>query len=156
MNDGLGKKAESKIKEWLDRPEDGYSFDRFYDQMTGFYMTSRNICDFVCYRFPNQYYIESKATYQDRFDFAVIPDHQIEGLYQKSKIDGCYGLIIILFATYKRAFILDIRDVVNSDVKSINIKKVDKWKIPYKEISTVPNSRKKLLDYNGEIEEYVK
>ena len=33
-DDGLGKKAEQKIKEWLDRPEDGYSFDRIPDQMT--------------------------------------------------------------------------------------------------------------------------
>ncbi len=30
----IGKKAELKIKEWLDRPEDGYCFDRIPDQMT--------------------------------------------------------------------------------------------------------------------------
>ena len=30
----IGKKAEAKIKEWLDRPEDGYCFDRIFDQMT--------------------------------------------------------------------------------------------------------------------------
>lgn len=30
----VGKEAEKKIKEWLDRPEDGYSFDRLPDQMT--------------------------------------------------------------------------------------------------------------------------
>lgn len=35
MSDTLiGKQAESKIKEWLDRPLDGYSFDRIKDQMT--------------------------------------------------------------------------------------------------------------------------
>lgn len=31
----IGKKAESKIREWLDKPEVGYSFDRIPDQMTG-------------------------------------------------------------------------------------------------------------------------
>ncbi len=30
----IGKKAEQKIREWLDRPEEGYCFDRIYDQMT--------------------------------------------------------------------------------------------------------------------------
>lgn len=30
----IGKKAELKIKEWLDRPESGYCFDRVPDQMT--------------------------------------------------------------------------------------------------------------------------
>ena len=30
----LGKKAERKIRDWLDRPNDGYSFDRFYDQLS--------------------------------------------------------------------------------------------------------------------------
>ena len=39
-------------------------------------------------------------------------------------------------------------------IKSININKIDKWTIPYKELKTVP-SRKKLLDYTGEIEEYI-
>lgn len=30
----VGKKHEDKVKQWLDRPEDGYSFDRILDQMT--------------------------------------------------------------------------------------------------------------------------
>lgn len=157
-NDGLGKNAEQKIKEWLDRPEDGYSFDRLYDQLSGYYMTSRNICDFICYKYPNIYYIESKATWADRFDFSMILQHQEDGLLEKSKIPGCYGLIIVLFATYKRAFIINITEIVNlknSGHKSLNIKKVDKWGISYSEIPTVPNSRKHLLDYRGDIEDLI-
>lgn len=158
MHDDLGKKAESKIKEWLNRPEDGYSFDRFYDQMTGYYLTSRNICDFVCYKYPNIYYIESKATYSDRFDFDRIQQHQFDGLIEKSNITGCYGLVIVLFATYKRAFILKIKDIstsIKNGKKSINIKNIDKWEIPYFEIKTIENNRKTLLDYKGEIEDYI-
>ena len=155
----LGKKAERKIKEWLDRPDDGYSFDRFYDQMTGYYLTSRNICDFVCYKYPNIYYIESKATFSDRFDFDKIQPHQFDGLMEKSKIQGCYGLVIILFATYKRAFILDISDIeksINNGKKSINIKKIDKWDIQYSEINTIPNQRKQLLDYDDDLDRCIK
>ena len=156
MNDGLGKAAERKIREWLDRPEDGYSFDRLYDQMSGLY-GSRNICDFTAYRFPSIYYIESKATWEDRFDFSMISENQYEGLLKKSHIPGVYGWVIVLFATHKRAFILDIREIAELKQlgkKSINIKKIDTWGIKYAEIQTIPNNRKKLLDYTGEIEVY--
>ena len=157
-DDGLGKKAEQKIKEWLDKPDLGYSFDRFYDQMSGLYLVSRNVCDFVVYKHPNIYYIESKSTYNSRFDFSMIQPHQFDGLLSKSKIDGVFGLIIVLFASYKRAFILKIEDIdslISSGKKSINIKKFDSWSIPCVEIQTVP-SKKSLLDYKGCLEEYIK
>lgn len=155
-----GKKAEEQIKLWLNKPELGYSFDRIPDQMTGYYMVSRNICDFICYKFPYMYYIESKATYGDRFDFANLSDVQRIGLKGKSKIKGCYGLVVVLFCAYKRAFVINIKDITDNTpeanlvVKSINIKKINKWQIPYKEIRTIP-SRKQFLDYEGEIEEYI-
>lgn len=156
-NDGLGKKAEEKIREWLDKPELGYSFDRFYDQMTGYYMTSRNICDFVCYKYPHTYYIESKSTYEDRFNFSMLTETQHNGLLEKSKIPGVYGLVIVLFATYQRAFIINIKDIKkleDSNKKSLNIKKINKWDIPYAEIPTLP-SRKSLLDYDGDLQALV-
>jgi penicillin-binding protein-related factor A (putative recombinase) len=156
MNDGLGKKAEHKIKDWLSRSEDGYLFERLPDQLSGFY-GSKNICDFICYKKPYIYLIESKATWKDNFPFTMITEYQYESLLNRSKIDGVYGLVIVLFATYKRAFILKIQDIdalIQKGQKSLNIKKIDKWDIPYKEIKTVP-SRKELLDYTGEIETYI-
>lgn len=158
MNDGLGKEAEAKIWKWLDRPEDGYSFDRFYDQLSGYYMTSRNICDFHCYKYPNTYYIESKATWADRFDFNMIQPHQLEGLIKKSQIAGCFGWVIVLFASHKRAFrfnAADIQKLMDEGTKSLNITKIDKWRINYKELSTIPNNRKKHLDYTGEVEDLI-
>ena len=152
--DDLGKKAEAKIKEWLDKPQEGYCIDRIYDQMTGFY-GSRNISDFTFFKAPNYYYIESKATYEDRFEFNKISDFQYNGLLQKSKIQGVYGLVIVLFATYQRAFIFNIKDIDmlqrEKDKHSLNIKKIDKWGVPYKEIQTIP-SRKHMLDYTGEFD----
>lgn len=163
-----GKKAEKKIKEWLDRPKDGYSFDRIPDQMTGYYLISRNICDFTCFKAPYMYYIESKATEHDRFDFSQLTDTQRNGLRLKAEIAGVYGVVIVCFSYYKRTFVFDIRDIADIDpdalddaddktfltIKSVNVTKVDKWKIPYKEIRTIP-SRKEFLDYTGEIEEYI-
>ena len=148
-DNGLGKAAEKKIKEWLDRPEEGYCFDRIPDQMTGFY-GSRNICDFTLFKSPNMYYIESKATWADRFDFSLITDYQFNGLLEKSKIQNVFGLVIILFASYQRAVVIDVREIdryIKSGKKSINIKKIASWDIQYKEITTV-NSRKHLLDYD--------
>jgi len=156
-SDPIHKQAEVKIKEWLDHPESGYSFDRIPDQMTGLF-GSKNICDFTCFYSPNMYYIESKSTYEDRFDFSLITEHQYEGLLKKSKIFNVWGIVIVLFIAHKRAFILDIRDIDSlsqSGQKSLNIKKVDKWNIPFAEITTIPNNRKKLLDYEGSIVELV-
>lgn len=159
IDNSLGKKAEKKIQEWLDRPEDGYCLDRLKDQMTGFY-GSKNICDFTLFKSPYMYYIESKATWEDRFDFNMISGFadnsdglQYPGLLAKSKIKCVYGLVIVLFASHKRAFILDIREInrlKDAGKKSLNILKIDKWGIDYKEILTVPNNRKELLDYTGE------
>lgn len=145
----LGKKAEGKIKEWLDRPEEGYCFDRIPDQQTGFYGSS-NICDFTLFKSPNFYYIESKATYSDRFDFNMITTYQHDHMLEKSSIANVKSFVVVLFASYKRAFLLDIRDIdtcMKAGTKSINIKKIEKWSIPYIEIKTVP-SKKELLDYD--------
>ena len=158
MNDDLGKKAEKKIKEWLDRKEDGYSFDRIPDQLSGFYGSS-NICDFQCYKYPYEYYIESKATWKDRFDFDMITDKQLNEVADKSFIEGVFGLCFVLFAAHQQAFIFNMQDIrfciENNITKSLNIKKIDKWSIKYAEIETIP-SRKVLLDYKGELDEYVK
>lgn len=155
----FGKVAEQRLRTWLDRPEDGYSMDRIPDQMNGFYMVSRNICDFVCYKYPNNYYLESKATTHDRFEFSQLTDVQRIGLSKKSNIKGCYGLVVVLFVEHKRAFFINIKDITddtpeaNLIVKSINIKKIDKWTIPYWEIETIP-SRKEIREYTGDIPDF--
>lgn len=156
---GLGKKAEEKIQQWLDKPENGYSFDRIPDQMTGRF-GSKNICDFVCFKCPEMYYIESKATWDDRFDFNMLTETQHDGLLDKSKIQHVHAFVIVLFASYKRAFVIDIRDIKrmeDSGKKSINIHKIDSAQIPIscKEIATIPNNRKTYLDYSGDIADYI-
>lgn len=156
MSESLGKKAEQKIRLWLDKPEEGYSFDRIPDQLGGFY-GGRNICDFTCFKSPYMFYIESKETEHDRFAFSAISDVQYHGLLQKSKIENCFGLVFVLFTTYQRCFIFRIEDIdklQRSGKKSVNVTKVDKWAIPYVEVSTVP-SRKQLLDYTGDLVELV-
>lgn len=110
------------------------------------------------FKVPYFYYIESKCTEEDRFDFSMITEKQRSGLLAKSQIDHVFGWVIVLFATYHRAFVINIQDIdwmeQSLNKHSLNINKVDKWPIPYKELQTVP-SRKLLWDYTGEIEEYI-
>lgn len=156
MSTSFGKKAEQKIKEWLDKPEFGYSFDRIPDQLGGFY-GGRNICDFICFKSPYMFYIESKETEHDRFEFSRISEVQYCGLLKKSKIENCFGLVFVLFSTYQRCFIFKIQDIdalIKSGKKSVNVKKIDKWNIPYIEVPTT-SSRKRMLDYTGDIVELV-
>ena len=154
------KVAEERIKTWLNRPEDGYCIDRIPDQVSGM-IGSRNIADFIFFKSPDLYYIESKTTQHDRFDFIQIAGYptydrtyQYGGLLEKSKIDHVHGVIILLFLSYQRAFIIDINEIERlsqSGKKSLNIKKIDSWGIRYHEIETIP-SRKKLLEYTGVFE----
>lgn len=88
----------------------------------------------------------------------MLTETQHDGLLEKSEIAHVYGWVIVLFASYKRAFVIDIREIKRLEdegKKSVNIKKIDKWPIKYKEIRTIPNNRKQLLDYEGHIEEYI-
>ena len=167
MAEEYWKTAEHRIQTWLDRPADGYSMHRIYDQLSGYYIVSRNISDFYCYKFPYFYFIESKATLHDRFDFSELRDNQRNGMRLNAEIQGCYGLVVVLFVEYKRAFIFNIKDIadINPDIddkadnktflkiKSVNIKKIAKWKIPYWEIETIP-SRKGILEYTGDLPDF--
>lgn len=153
----IGKKAEAKIQAWLNRPDDGYSFDRIPDQMSGFY-GSKNICDFTCYKYPQMYYIESKATSHDRFDFSMITDTQYDGLRKKSRIAYVKAGIILLFVAQQRAFWIPIKEIERLKAQgqqSLNITKIQNWNIQFTEIETIPNNRKKFLDYTGEIDTFV-
>lgn len=164
-DDGLGKKAEDKLKLWLDRPDLGYSFYRIKDQMTGFY-GSKNPCDFIVYKSPSICYLESKATWKDRFDFSMVTDNQRIELVTRSSVAGVHGILAVLFAGHQRMFLMRASDLFSVDghsgeavlkddnVKSLNIKKLGQWTIPYVEVSTIP-SRKQLLEYDGDFFEYV-
>ena len=81
----------------------------------------------------------------------MLTDTQYNGLLDKSKIKGVDGIVIVLFASYQRAFWISIKEIdrlKRSGKKSLNILKIDKWNIDYHEIKTIPNNRKKLLDYD--------
>ena len=97
-----GKKFEDIIKQAFEKIPD-VSVDRLHDQTTG-YLGASNICDFIVYKKPFEYYIECKSVHGNTLSIHSIPkqdkngvlhgfygnitDMQWEGLLEKSKIPG--------------------------------------------------------------------
>ena len=92
MGVNRGKNFERVIKDaFLKVP--GVSIDRLHDQTNG-YAGSWNICDFIVYKKPYEYYIECKSVKGASLPFANITDNQWSGLLEKSHIPGvCAGII---------------------------------------------------------------
>lgn len=93
------------------------SIDRLPDPMAG-YAGVKNICDFLVYKFPFQYYIECKSCYGNRLSihsndpkkkYGSITNNQWEGLLDKSKIPGVKAGILVWFIDHDETFWLDIR-----------------------------------------------
>ena len=85
-NISRGKQFEEVIKQAFERVPD-VSIDRLHDQMNG-YAGSYNICDYIVYKYPHQYYIECKSVHGNTLPFSNVTDNQWYGLLKKSKIPG--------------------------------------------------------------------
>lgn len=87
-----GKQFEEVIKRaFLKVPE--VSIDRLHDQTTGF-ANSSNICDFIVYKEPYEYYIECKSVHGNTLPFSNISETQWQGLLEKSRIQGVFAGVI--------------------------------------------------------------
>ena len=87
-----GKQFEAVIKDAFEKVP-GVSIDRLHDQTTGF-KGSQNICDFIVYKEPYEYYFECKSVHGNTLSFNNITDTQWNGLLEKSKIEGVFAGVI--------------------------------------------------------------
>lgn len=87
-----GKQFEDVIRESFEKVH-GVSIDRLHDQTTH-YKGSTNICDFIVYREPYEYYFECKSVHGNTLSFSNITETQWSGLFEKSKIEGVFAGII--------------------------------------------------------------
>lgn len=90
-----GKDFENVVREAFEKVPN-VSIDRLHDQTTG-WKGSTNICDFIVYREPYEYYIECKSVHGASLPFSNITDTQWSGLLEKSKIEGVFAGIIVWF-----------------------------------------------------------
>lgn len=87
-----GKQFEDVVRKAFEKVP-GVSIDRLHDQTNGF-KGSQNICDFIVYREPYEYYFECKSVHGNILPFRNITDTQWDGLLEKSKIEGVTAGII--------------------------------------------------------------
>ena len=101
-----GKDFERRIKEAFEKvPE--VSIDRIHDQTTKF-KGSTNICDFIVYKKPYEYYIECKSVHGNTLPFSNITETQWKGI----DLDETWFIPIWVLE--------DAKTVMNA--KSINLK----------------------------------
>ena len=92
MPQNMGKKFELVVRRAFEELPD-VSIDRLHDQTTGF-IGSSNICDFIVYRKPYEFYFECKSVHGNTLPFQNITETQWNGLLEKSKIKGVFAGVI--------------------------------------------------------------
>ena len=136
MPKNKGKKFEDVVRSSFENVP-GVSIDRVHDQTTR-YKGSTNICDFIVYREPYEYYFECKSVHGNTLSIYSIPkmgkdgklhgfygnirDNQWEGLLEKSKIKGVYAGVICWWIDHDVTLFLSIdllQDLYEAGCKSV-------------------------------------
>ena len=142
-----GKQFEQVIKGAFEKVP-GVSIDRLHDQTTGF-AGSTNICDFIVYKEPYEYYIECKSVHGNTLPFSNITDKQWHGLLEKSKIQGVYAGVICWWVDKDVTLFLPIQllqDAQDAGWKSIRYDVVFEQSVP---IVTLTGKKKRIFfDYD--------
>lgn len=86
MSVNRGKQFEEVVKDSFQKVPNT-SVIRLPDPVQG-YLGYRNICDFIVYHKPHQYFIECKSVHGNIFPFSNITDNQWQGMLEQSKITG--------------------------------------------------------------------
>ena len=138
-----GKDFENVVREAFEKVPN-VSIDRLHDQTTKFKGTSANICDFIVYREPYEYYFECKSINRGAFPFSNITDTQWNGLLQKSQIEGVFAGIIVWYIDKDATFFIPIQ-ILNQD-KSIGHKSMScKSCYEYPSIVEITGKKKRVF-----------
>ena len=160
MAQNRGKQFEDVIRESFEKVP-GVSIDRLHDQTTH-YKGSTNICDFIVYREPYEYYFECKSIHGNTLSihsndtkrkYGSISNAQWEGLLEKSRIDGVTAGVICWF--------IDKDVTLFIPIQRLQICKDNGWKsINYAKALTVAdctevNGKKKRVFFEYDMEEFL-
>lgn len=116
MAKNRGKQFEEVIREAFEKVP-GVSIDRLHDQTNGF-KGSQNICDFIVYKKPYEYYFECKSVHgntlsihgtDEKHKYGNITNTQWEGLLEKSKIKGVFAGVICWWVDKDKTMFLPIQ-----------------------------------------------
>lgn len=121
-----GKAFEEEIRKAFER-EPNTSVTRLIDPQNG-YAGVRNICDFIVYKRPSQFFIECKSHYGNTLNFkGDITENQWNGMLEMSKVDGVVAGIIVWFIDHDKTVFIPIERLEfykQQGYKSVNINKM--------------------------------
>ena len=146
LGKGFEKCIENSLKPYT-------SIDRLPDPVGG-YSGIRNICDYTCYKYPYNYYLECKCTYENTLNFkSAITEDQWQGLLEKSKYYGVLAGICIWFISYEVTIFVPIQQLEQlkqDGKKSLNIKDINENnELMY---FNIPGRKKRTyFDYDGKL-----
>lgn len=110
MTVNRGKKFEDVIRNSFEKVPN-VSIDRLHDQTTGF-KGSQNICDFIVYKEPYEYYIECKSVHGNTLPFSNITETQWNGLINKATIEGVFAGVICWWIDKDKTVFIPIQELV--------------------------------------------
>ena len=130
------------------------SIDRIPDQ-TMHHKGACNICDFIVYKEPYEYYIECKTVKGNTLPFSNITDTQWEGLLKKSKIEGVFAGVICWWTEKDVTLFIPIQ-TLNIWKTQVQLKSIryDIWEKDFDVIKI--NGKKKRVYFDYDIEEFFK
>ena len=150
MSINRGKQLEDVVRTAFEKVP-GVSIDRLHDQTTGF-TGSQNICDFIGYRKPYEYYFECKSVHGNVLPFRNITDTQWDGLLEKSKIEGVTAGIICWWIDKDKTMFLPIQILVDLRYKGYKSYRFDwfHWNGLQKTIEIKGKKKRVFFDYDME------
>lgn len=121
-----GKQFEERFKkDWLESFPNS-ALTRLYDQVSGYKEASRNICDFICYNHPYQFFIECKSHKGASIPFDKIP--QYDKMVKVVGIKGVRAGVVLWLYDKDKVFYIPISTITEmkkDDKKSIGLKAVE-------------------------------
>lgn len=131
MGVNRGKDFEDCIREACEAVPDT-SVTRLIDPQAG-YAGVRNICDFIVYKYPTQFFLECKSIKGNTLNFkSDITKNQWDGLLEKSKVRGVVAGVVVWFIDHDQTIFVPIQNLEEMrqlGEKSFNVTKwsVDDW-----------------------------
>lgn len=151
MSVNRGKQFENIVKQAFEKV-DGVSIDRLHDQTTG-YKGSSNICDFVVYKEPYEYYIECKSVHGNTLPFSNITDTQLNGLLEKSRIEGVFAGILCWWVDKDKTVFIPIQELLlmrTVGMKSLRWDAIDECDGDTKMVEIKGKKKRVFFDYDME------
>ena len=159
MAENRGKQFEAQIQKGFESVQD-CSIDRLHDQTNGF-AGSSNICDYIVYKRPTEFYIECKSCHGNTLSlysndpkkkYGAISNKQWEGLLDKSQIQGVVAGYMIWFIDHDVTVFVkstELRRIREMGCKSLNIKDISRGNLSPFEWCYIEGKKKRVLfDYN--------